>query len=166
MSPLEPIFPRLICKREETLDPQHPSRALLRELGNHVGRCRVLSLRLTTGDLIDLFIHPTPSHPQAQKRHHLASTIPFFVRIRCVVFQFPVAPLIGMHPSFIALPISSCVTFPKIPDWIAILSYPSCPACKVLTCAISFERGIQMQATLSVERLPMDHISGIQKFWI
>jgi hypothetical protein len=41
---------------------QHSSVALLRELRNHVGRCRVLCLRLTTKDLTDLLSQTDTPH--------------------------------------------------------------------------------------------------------
>ena len=47
---------------ESNLNTQDPSRALLRELRNHVGRCRVLSLRLTTGDLTNLLSQAETPH--------------------------------------------------------------------------------------------------------
>ena len=44
------------------LNSHHPSRALLRELKNHIGRCRVLNLQLATEDLIDLLSQTNTSH--------------------------------------------------------------------------------------------------------
>ena len=44
------------------LNSHHPSRALLRELKNHIERCRVLNLQLATEDLIDLLSQTNTSH--------------------------------------------------------------------------------------------------------
>jgi len=85
--------------------------------------------------IFTILIYPTPSHLQARKRCHLTSMIPFFVQIHCVVFQLLIAPSIGVHPSFIASPISNCSTFSRNKYRLSYLSSLARLAYKDLQCS-------------------------------